>query len=93
LIAFVMLAASAQASAMLACSNVADDGAVTTATWRIGQPFPSIDMSGEFACAATGNELAYVSSKFANMPTTAPGNDHMIIWRGDAARFIADNLS
>jgi hypothetical protein len=62
-----------------------------TVSWSVGQPRPSINTAGNFSCAADGGERKFIKDNFTGLPfrlnSTGP-----TIWRGDCARFIADNL-
>jgi hypothetical protein len=76
--------------------------------WYVGQPMPSIDLTPEpFVVIACGAELAWVYSTFPGIPvrtlsllpgikrivaSATPLDTVCVIWRGDHARFIADNL-
>jgi hypothetical protein len=62
-----------------------------TVSWTVGQPRPSINTAGNFSCAADGGERKFIKDNFSGLPfrlTIAT----VTIWRGDLARFIADNL-
>ena len=77
--------------------------------WYVGQPVPSIDLApAQFTVAACGAELARVYDNFPTIPTRAiggstlrrrsaiaapPTENECVIWRGNNARFIADNLA
>jgi hypothetical protein len=77
--------------------------------WRVGQPIPSIDLSPDgFVVFACGAELGWVYQNFPTIAMrtigtastnkhavvkAAPLDNECVIWRGDSARFIADNLS
>jgi hypothetical protein len=77
--------------------------------WYVGQPVPGIDLApGQFTGAASGPELTWVYEDFPAIPTctiggsrlrarsaiaTPPAENECVIWRGDNARFIADNLT
>ena len=77
--------------------------------WYVGQPAPGINLApAEFAVAACGAELAWVYENFPTLPTRTiggstlrrrsaiaapPAENECVIWRGDNARFIADNLA
>ena len=76
--------------------------------WRVGEPAPSINQARqEFVVMACGAELAWVYANFPTLPTrtlgtaqpsrravaVAPGEWECVIWRGDNARFIADNIT
>ena len=76
--------------------------------WYVGQPVPGIDPAlAQFTVAACGAELTWVYENFPAIPTrtiggstlrartaiaTPPAENECVIWRGDNARFIADNL-
>jgi len=77
--------------------------------WYVGQPVPGIDLApAQFTVAACGAELTWVYDNFPTIPTrtiggstlrrrsaiaTPPAENECVIWRGDNARFIADNLN
>ncbi|MGH8712781.1 MAG: hypothetical protein ACREYB_02115 [Casimicrobiaceae bacterium] len=62
-----------------------------TVSWSVGQPRPSINTSGNFSCAADGSERKFIKDHFTALPFRA-NSPSVTIWRGDCARFIADNL-
>ena len=62
-----------------------------TVSWTVGQPRPSINSAGNFSCAADGAERKFVKDNFPGLPFRLNSSTG-IIWRGDSARFIADNL-
>ncbi|HKW79581.1 MAG TPA: hypothetical protein VJQ49_01105 [Casimicrobiaceae bacterium] len=81
-----------QADAIVILSNGS-----TQVTWSIGQPEPSINENVTlFSAAVCGQELSWLSTRFPGLPmrtlTATPGPYDCVIYRGDDARFIADNL-
>jgi hypothetical protein len=60
-------------------------------SWSAGQPRPSINTAGNFSCAADGTERKFIKDNFTGAPFRLNSTTAMI-WRGDWARFIADNL-
>jgi hypothetical protein len=78
------------------------------AEWRVGEPAPAINQWADyFTVVACGAELAWVYDNFPTIPKRAltplsarktlstiepPAESTCVFWRGDAARFIADNL-
>jgi hypothetical protein len=61
-----------------------------TLNWVIGQAAPSINLAGNFTAVADGAEKTLIKNKFPGLPFhTGAGS---VIWRGDNARFIADNV-
>lgn len=69
----------------------------TQVVWHIGDPDPSINENVEwFSVAVCGQELAWLTSRFPGLPmrslTATPRATDCVIYRGDDARFIADNL-
>ncbi|MGH8850429.1 MAG: hypothetical protein ACREYD_05505 [Casimicrobiaceae bacterium] len=69
----------------------------TQVVWHVGDPDPSIDENvAWFSVAVCGPELTWLSSKFPGLPmralTNPPADFDCVIYRGDDARFIADNL-
>jgi hypothetical protein len=80
----------------------------TDLQWHIGEPAPSIALGTDtFVAAACGPELVWVYNNFPTLPMRAigtatahkralisgtPTETDCVIWRGDLARFIADNL-
>lgn len=89
------LAVSAPASAALMCVNETYD---EYANWHIGEPHPDIPTEGALWCVATSAELAYIQRHYTGLrsrigATTQGGNGNsVIIWQGDDAAFILDNL-
>ena len=100
------LLASTQAAASFNCVQVQySPNRVETrfdqVSWTVGggnlpqaMPGPVIDSwTVEFACAANGAELDYIRSKFSGIPMRGnAGSSRTIVWEGDIARFILDNL-
>jgi len=69
----------------------------TQVSWRVGDPEVSIDENvTSFSAAVCGAELTWVSQRFPGLPmrtlTRAPATYDCVIYRGDNARFLADNL-
>jgi hypothetical protein len=62
-----------------------------TVSWTVGQPRPSINTAGNFSCAADGGERKFIKDNFSGLPFRL-NSPTVTIWRGDCARFIADNL-
>ena len=78
------------------------------AEWSVGEPVPSINLGPDwFVAEACGAELVWVYEKFTAIPMRTlsgaaaarrsgtpftPSENECVIWRGDHARFIADNL-
>lgn len=96
-IAVALSVVATQSNAALSCVAVDYDEATgtqtsETVTWFVGQPVPSINEAYDFACAANGNELDYVKSKFSGLPLRVTNQARTMIWHGDDARFIIDNL-
>jgi len=75
--------------------------------WHVGEPAPFIDLAPErFVAMACGAELAWVYANFPTLPmrtigapqptrralAVTPGEWDCVIWRGDNARFIVDNI-
>jgi hypothetical protein len=87
-LSFAALALSTGAEAYLVCSNPAGDNV----TWYVGQPTPSLNVADGVSCAANGAELQYVRDKFTGIPMRAGTLGRTVIWRGEAAVFILDNL-
>jgi hypothetical protein len=98
LAALALLLFASQASAVLVCTSEDDgggvSGAIQYATWYVGQPLPSLDVGpGQFlSCAANGAELTYITTKFSGVPMRGNGTGRTILWRGELAGFILDNL-
>jgi hypothetical protein len=83
---------AAQSQAIVVLSN-----GQTQVVWHIGDPEPSIDENVPwFSAAVCGAELTWVTQRFPGLPTRtlarAPTTYDCVIYRGDNARFIADNL-
>jgi len=69
----------------------------TQVVWHVGDPEPSIDENvAWFSAAVCGAELTWLSQRFPGLPmrtlTGPPADFDCVIYRGDDARFIADNL-
>jgi hypothetical protein len=69
----------------------------TQVIWNVGDPEPSINENVEwFSAAVCGAELTWLSQRFPSLPmrtlTRAPADYDCVIYRGDDARFVADNL-
>ena len=62
-----------------------------TVSWSVGQTRPSINTAGNFSCAADSAERKFIKDNFTGLPFRL-NNTTATIWRGDCARFIADNL-
>lgn len=62
-----------------------------TVSWSVGQPRPSINTAGNFSCAADSAERKFIKDHFTGLPFRL-NSTGATIWRGDCARFIADNL-
>jgi hypothetical protein len=83
---------ASESQAMIVLSN--GDSQVV---WNVGDPEPSINENvASFSAAVCGAELSWLSQRFPGLPmrtlTNAPGPYDCVIYRGDDARFIADNL-
>jgi hypothetical protein len=83
---------AAQSQAVIVLSN-----GEAQVVWRVGDPDPSIDEGVEwFSAAVCGPELTWISQRFPGLPmrtlVRAPAASDCVIYRGDDARFIADNL-
>jgi hypothetical protein len=83
---------AAESQAMIVLSN-----GQTQVIWHVGDPDPSIDENvAWFTAAVCGPEITWVSQRFPGLPmralSHAPAASDCIIYRGDDARFIADNL-
>ncbi len=79
------------AQAALYCENEYQD----KFTWYVGQEVPSINIEG-LSCMANNAELLYIYEHFNNVPQIViPRRNYSnpVLWRGDAAVFIVDNLS
>ena len=95
---------SNESQAVLILANGTDE-----IEWYVGQPAPSIDLGPpQFLVAACGAELGWVYANFPTIPTrtiastakaarraaaVTPLESECVTWRGDSARFIADNLT
>lgn len=56
-------------------------------------PDPPLDgWTVDFACAANGAELDYIQLKFTGIPMRGKGSGRTVVWSGDDARFVLDNL-
>ena len=84
----VALLVSANANAFLICNNNTTGQSVQ---WFVGQPVPSLDTTGDVVCAAQGAELQYIRANFNSIPMRT-GSTRTVLFRGDTAVFILDNL-
>ncbi len=83
---------ASQSQAMVVLSN-----GDTEVVWNVGDPEPSINENvAWFSAAVCGAELTGLSQRFPGLPmrtlTSAPAEYDCVIYRGDDARFVADNL-
>lgn len=62
-----------------------------TVNWVIGQGNPGINTAGNFTAAADGAEVGFIQDNFPGLPFHS--GSHRVIWRGDNARFLADNVA
>lgn len=62
-----------------------------TVNWVKGQGTPGINTAGNFTAAADGAELKFIQNNFSGLPFHA--GSARVIWRGDNARFLADNVA
>lgn len=97
-LAIALSALTFNANAVLVCSSTNDYDPPQVVSWYVGQPAPSINVGPEqyVVCAANGVELAFIGSAFADLPMRGSGNgrgSRVVIWRGEAATFLLDNLS
>jgi hypothetical protein len=103
LAALALLLFASHASAVLVCTSADDNyddadggapGTIQYATWYVGQPTPSLDVGAEqfVSCAANGAELTYITTKFTGLPMRGSGTGRTVLWRGESATFILDNL-
>ncbi len=89
-ISVLALTMNSSAHAVMLCTNEYND----QVQWYVGQPVPSINIEG-LACAANNAELNYIYEHFNNIPQEVIARRNysaFVIWRGDAAVFIVDNL-
>jgi len=66
-----------------------DNGNKWDKTWHIGEPKPILLYRNVLEVRAGGDELSYIEDRFTNLVTSA---SKVVLWRGEFARFIADNL-
>jgi hypothetical protein len=101
--ALALLLFASQASAVLVCTSADDNyddpdggapGTINYAYWYVGQPGPDLNVGPEqfVTCAANGAELDAIKARFVGLPMRGNTTGRTIIWRGDAAVFILDNL-
>lgn len=68
-------------------------GVYRNETWHVGESktvFIRFKASSEpLTISADGDELEYILSQFSNIPVS---KNPVIVWRGEVARFILDNL-
>ena len=93
---FLLLAAvSFNASATLQCLDTTTGN---SSVWVVGQKYTPLEevgvRTGEFKCFANGRELSYIQQNFTGLRSvTAQARDWMgVIWEGDDAQFINNNL-
>ena len=89
LIALALLVSANAANAALVCVN-GDTG--EQVQWSVGKPVPSINLDGPITCAANGAELQYIRDKFTGIPMRTGAVSRTLLFRGDVAVFIIDNL-
>ena len=75
--------------AELYCLNTGDSAPFT---WYVGEPVSDFDVTDldSLSCYANGKELQYIENKFVNLPGVR--NTKGVLWRGENARFVLDNL-
>jgi hypothetical protein len=61
-----------------------------TVNWLIGQAAPNINFAGNFTAVADGAERIFIKDNFVGLPFHKGAG--RVIWRGDDARFLADNV-
>ena len=90
----VLLLISLSANADLECANSETNH---QATWLVGQDpnvmgGVSVDVNYEshLVCLAWGNEKTYLKNNFPGLKWR--NNQSTLIWQGDEARFIINNL-
>lgn len=88
-VALAALFVSVNANAFLYCQNQTTGDSVS---WYVSQPVPSLNIAGDVVCAANGAELDYIRSKFAGINMRNGNAGRTVIWRGETAVFILDNL-
>lgn len=104
-LALLFLAWSLNADAAFNCQQVTYAPSEQTVrfdsvSWRANvgdappvMPDPPLDgWTVDFACAANGAELEYIYQKFSGIPMRGKGSSRTIVWSGDDAHFILDNL-
>lgn len=57
--------------------------------WHVGEKFPTLVPSQVVSVRVDGDELDYILDNFSNIPFS---QRRVQIWRGEFARFIAENL-
>ena len=90
----VLLLISLSANADLECANSETN---QQATWLVGQDPDvmggvSVDVDNEssLVCLAWGNEKTFLKNNFPGLKWR--NNQNTLIWQGDEARFIINNL-
>lgn len=90
LLAALLLLYSMNAHAILICID--NDG--TELRWQVGQYFDGLNHTPIF-CLADGAELTHIRRQFIGIRirsgTSTMGNNQ-VLWTGDDAQFIVDNL-
>lgn len=87
--ALLSLLLAAPAHAALFC----DGDTTNTVTWTVGQPTDAIHAIGfdtGIECFVTGPEVAYVQTHLTGLHAHPKAG--WVLWTGDDAQFIVDNL-
>lgn len=97
--------ASTQAAASFNCVQVQysptrEETRIDQVAWTLASGNPPDEMPGpindeqmvDFACAANGPELDYIRTKFTGLPMRGANSSRTVVWSGDNARFILENL-
>jgi hypothetical protein len=90
-----LLAVSLSANADLECANSETN---QQATWLVNQDpnvamgnlSVDVDHESHLVCLAWGNEKAYLKNNFPGLQWR--NNQNTLIWQGDEARYIINNL-
>lgn len=93
----VLLLLSLSANADLECANSETN---QQATWLVNQNpdvmggvSVDVDYESHLVCLAWGNEKTYLKNNFPGLKwRNNQGNQGTLIWQGDEARFIINNL-
>ncbi len=80
---------------MLYIDYIDAGGSKRSATWKLGDIFPSPDLPKnhklQITVEANGEEFTYIVDRFKNLPYDRLNSKG--VWQGEFARFIVENLA